>query len=374
MALNFPGKDVLERCNISDPASRASTSMLLGLSEGLPGLVEAKFLTAKASTSLLFSPTEVAIIRTLAGIPFQLRYCPTLAKKPVVNQAEPKTRQKIDPFENPPPALHIADIPVTNPSHLLVLNKFPIISEHFILATKSNKKQTHLLEQDDLEATYACLEAWRDESGSKQKRLFAFFNSGEHSGASQPHRHVQFLPLENMSGEDVASSWDLLADIILSTPKAEPQGGYDGLFQHPNLPFVHFAQAFGPEPSGSQLLQTYTSVYNAAKSAVDGFIASNPGQLALHSTEDADSSISYNLAMTTHGMVILPRRCEGARISDEDGSDVGFVALNGTTLGGTLMVKHLAEWDLLRKRPQLLDHILSEIGLPRESASPKSRV
>ncbi|CBX94761.1 hypothetical protein IAQ61_009422 [Plenodomus lingam] len=348
--------------------------MLLGLSEGLPSLVEAKFLAAKASASLLFSPTEVAIIRTSTGIPFQLRYCPTLAKKPVPKHAESTPSQKIDPFDNPPAALHVADIPVTNPSHLLVLNKFPIIAEHFILATKSNKKQTHLLEQDDLEATYACLEAWRDESASKQKRLFAFFNSGEHSGASQPHRHVQFLPLEKMREKEAVGSWDLLIDTILSAPKADLQGDYDGLCQHPNLPFLHFAQAFETEPSGSQLLQTYSSLYKAAKAATDEFIASSPERLALHSTEDGDSSISYNLAMTTQGMVILPRRCEGTLIHHEDGSDVGFVALNGTTLGGTLMVKHSAEWEVLRERPGLLDHILSEIGLPRQTVGPRSRV
>jgi ATP adenylyltransferase len=129
---------------------------------------------------------------------------------------------KIDPFEKPPPALHIADIPISHPSHLLVLNKFPIIAEHFILATKSNKKQTHVLEQDDLEATYACLKAWHDES--KQRRLFAFFNSGEHSGASQPHRHLQFLPVESMREGDATSGWDLLIDVILTSKDVQAKG------------------------------------------------------------------------------------------------------------------------------------------------------
>jgi ATP adenylyltransferase len=106
------------------------------------------------------------------------------------------------------------------------LNKFPIIAEHFILATKSNKKQKHELEQDDLEATYACLKAWQDGTGSKQKRLFAFFNSGEHSGASQPHRHLQFLPVENMRDGEATSSWDLLIDLILSSKNAQATGKF----------------------------------------------------------------------------------------------------------------------------------------------------
>jgi ATP adenylyltransferase len=153
-----------------------------------------------------------------------LRFCPTLAKKPTSKHDDSVPRKKIDPFENPPPALHIIDIPATSPSHLLVLNKFPIIAEHFILATKLNKQQTLVLEQDDLEATYACLKAWQDETSNMQKRLFAFFNSGEHSGASQPHRHLQFLPVENMRNGEVTSGWELLIDLILSSKEAQAKG------------------------------------------------------------------------------------------------------------------------------------------------------
>jgi ATP adenylyltransferase len=49
--------------------------MLLNLSESLPSLVEAKFTAAKASSSLLFSPTELAIIRTSTGIPVGTQVC-----------------------------------------------------------------------------------------------------------------------------------------------------------------------------------------------------------------------------------------------------------------------------------------------------------
>jgi ATP adenylyltransferase len=264
-----------------------------------------------------------------------LRFCPTLAKKPTPKHDETTPKSKIDPFENPPPALHLADIPTSSPSHLLVLNKFPIIAEHFILATKSNKKQTHVLEQDDLEAAYACLKAWQDGADGKQKRLFAFFNSGEHSGASQPHRHLQFLPIENMRDGEATSGWDLLIDLILSSQNALATSG---LLQHHDLPFAHFARSFGSDPSGSDMLSIYNELYKAAKEAVDAFIATNPEQLALHPVDGGDSPISYNLAMTTSGMAILPRRSEGTMLRRDDGSDIGFVALNGTTLGGTMMV------------------------------------
>jgi ATP adenylyltransferase len=215
-------------------------TMRLGLSEALPSLVKAKFNAAKANSSLLFSPSELSIIRTSTDIPvrvphqrrlytlrshtqYQLRFCPSLAKKPIPKQPDATPKQKVDPFENPPPDLHIVDIPTTNPTHLLVLNKFPIIKEHFILATLKNKKQTHFLEQDDLEATYACLREWQVASGGK-KRLFAFFNSGDHSGASQPHRHIQFLPVEGMRDRDASNDWQLLIDSILDTNKVFATG------------------------------------------------------------------------------------------------------------------------------------------------------
>lgn len=43
--------------------------MLLGLTDALPALVEAKYKAAKAAASLIFSPTELAVIRTTSGVP-----------------------------------------------------------------------------------------------------------------------------------------------------------------------------------------------------------------------------------------------------------------------------------------------------------------
>ncbi|KAF1934035.1 5',5'''-P-1,P-4-tetraphosphate phosphorylase 2 [Didymella exigua CBS 183.55] len=346
-------------------------NMLLGLTESLPSLVGAKFTSAKSSSSLVFSPTELSIIRTSTGIP--LRFCPSLAKKPIpkLEKPSPTPKKHFDPFDNPSPSLHITDIPTDAPTHLLVLNKFPIIANHFILATKTNKQQTHILEQDDLQATYACLKAWGEDAtqGSKQKRLFAFFNSGEHSGASQPHRHLQFLPVENMRDHEGANGWGLLIDLILKSGKVAGSMPY---WQDPNIPFAHFGRRFDAEPTGEQLVSIYNELYGLAKDAVDDFIAKDPGRFALHPTEGGDSPISYNLAMTTEGMVILPRRSEGTMLKRPDGNEIGFVALNGTTLGGTMLVKNQEERDVLRSQQGKLDSILNTIGIPRDTEASKA--
>jgi ATP adenylyltransferase len=111
-----------------------------------------------------------------------------------------------------------------------------------------------------------------------------------------------------------------------------------GLLQHPDLPFAHFAQSFGSDTSGIQILRVYNELFDAAKEATNAFIAANPEHLILHPIDSGDCSISYNLAMSTSGMAILPRRSEGTMLRRDDGSEIGFVALNGTTLGGTMMV------------------------------------
>ncbi len=136
---------------------------------------------------------------------FQLRYSPALGNKPRSNKSA--ASKSIDPFEYPPAkGLFITDV---SPNHYLVLNKFPVIPDHFIIATSNFKEQTHLLEEEDLGAAYECLSAYQEDG----QELFGFFNSGEHSGASQPHRHIQFLPVESMkSGIEKKDSWGVLAD------------------------------------------------------------------------------------------------------------------------------------------------------------------
>ena len=68
--------------------------------------------------------------------------------------------------------------------------------------------------------------------------------------------------------------------------------------------------------------------------------------------------------MTTSAMAIVPRRNEGAPIKNSQGAEVGSVALNGTLLAGTLMVKLEDEWNALRDDELQLDSVLTAIGIP----------
>lgn len=273
--------------------------------------------------------------------------------------------KKIDPFENPSPELLLASIPPSSPTHALVLNKFPVIPNHFILATKAWKAQTDLLEPADLEATYECLRAWANPtnlnpSKSTSTRLFAFFNSGEDSGASQPHRHLQFLPVEAMH-QPGTESWAPLIDLLTTQPHNPPT------FQsHPALPFAHFALPLPPNPSPDTLHTIYIALYRAAVGAVQG---SDPREGLSSTATQGPSAISYNLAMTLETMMIAPRRAETARVpvdiaAAEDIADPGLISLNGTILAGTLMVKLEGEWDVLRTKPEVLGRLLRDVGVP----------
>lgn len=223
-----------------------------------------------------------------------------------------------------------------------------------MLITKNYKEQTERLEQNDIQAVYACLQNWSEQEPNDRKReLFAFFNSGEHSGASQTHRHVQFIPVESMIADIPGQKFELLLSKLTTESR--------------DMPFTYFWSPIPLKPSPAQLHQIYSKLYDAAAAAVRDYNKSSLGKLETHDSKDGNFTFSYNLGMTTSAMVIYPRRSEGMPLKRDDGSDVGFVALNGTLLAGSMMVKNQEAWNFLRSRPGILDDILGTIGIPPEA-------
>ncbi|KAI1759326.1 HIT-like protein [Hypoxylon sp. FL1150] len=302
----------------------------------LPDLVKAAFDKARVNGDVSYYPTQVAVL-TPRSIPFQLRFSPALAHKPEAPKTKEPNAKPFNPFENPSPAMLVADLP---PSHRLVLNKFAVVPEHFILVTRDVKPQTHVLEKSDIAAAFACIEAYRTDG----RELFAFFNSGPHSGASQSHRHLQLLPVECMKDglEDVENGgqWNVLADRL-----AESEQG---------LPFKVFATSTRPDMSPEERHGAYLDLYRHAVSSVlpHGEVPS-----------EGEARISYNLAITSSSMALCPRTAEGTMIKNKSGEDIGVVSLNGTVLAGTALVKNEAEWDALRDNSDMLLDVLKGIGL-----------
>lgn len=276
-----------------------------------------------------------------------------------------------------------------------MLNKFPIIPNHFILATKEWKSQTDLLEKEDLEATYACIREWDDAQKDRNKngngdgkRLFAFFNSGPESGASQPHRHIQFLPVEAMRDQDGegqnTSSWKPLIDTVAEQQPTKPAGSATEAAEYRSLgrlPFVHFALPLPPNPPADTLHAIYLSLYRAAVTAAAK--AENPDSNQADNIPpqtSGEAAISHNLAMTDSAMMICPRRNETASVPIDKNAaggngevlGAGEIALNGTILAGTLVVKAEAEWNELRRDPEILTGALQTVGYPGSVAKGSS--
>lgn len=256
-------------------------------------------------------------------------------------------------------------VPQLPPSHALVLNKFAVVPEHSILITRAMKPQTHVLEPDDLAAALACVRAYAAAAHGHDKgseaavsgggdgveksdgsELFVFFNSGPHSGASQPHRHLQLLPVEQMRAGlgDSSSSWGVLAE------------GSDEQLR--GLPFAVLREAVTPDTSAEDLHAKYVSLYRRAARLVspeDGDGQDVPGE--------GEASFSYNMALTNRAIALCPRVAEGAPITDRDGREIGQVQLNGTLLAGTALVKNQELYDAIREDPALLFNVLKQIGV-----------
>ncbi|KJZ74944.1 hypothetical protein HIM_05675 [Hirsutella minnesotensis 3608] len=327
----------------------ATFSRGLKAPSNLPELVRIIFAKARADKELHYFPTQVALL-SVGSIPFQLRFSPALANKPKGPRSESGGEQKpADPFAHPPASLFIGDV---GPAHYLVLNKFAVVPEHFILATREFKQQTHVLEESDLEATLACIKAFRSDGQDEGRRggLFAFFNSGEHSGASQPHRHIQLLPVARMrDGLPDDGAWNVLAE----RPDVS------------KTPFVTFSETVSQAISPGELHAAYLRLYRQACQAATG-------KPATAIPTEGEAVISYNMAMTETTLVVCPRRAEGDAVRRPGtGQEVGRLALNGTVLAGTALVKNEAEWDVLREDPKGLVDVLAKIGVPREEEGQK---
>ncbi|OAA56429.1 Histidine triad-like motif protein [Cordyceps fumosorosea ARSEF 2679] len=311
----------------------------------LPELAKAAFSKALADGDLFYFPTQVQDMR-VGSLSFQLRFSPSLANKPKgASKSSATTPSKpFDPFEytTPPPPLFVGDV---GPAHFLVLNKFAIVPGHLILATRAYRAQTHILEADDLHATLACLRAFEEHEAAPAESgaLFAFFNGGEHSGASQPHRHIQLLPVAAMrEGLPAGSPWSMLASRLDDAAVA---------------PFRTFAEKIRLDMPRGELHAAYLRLYEQSVRAAAG------DEMVGEAATTGEAAISYNLAMTRDRLVLCPRRAEGADITDEDGKVVGQLALNGTMLAGTALVKTEAEWDALRGNPAALTAALKMVGV-----------
>jgi sulfate adenylyltransferase (ADP) / ATP adenylyltransferase len=169
-----------------------------------------------------------------------------------------KTRGSVaaDPFQPPwTPELLVEEL---GEYHALLLNKFPVFSDHLLIVTRRWQDQESPPDRADLEVLSLVLTAvdglW-------------FYNGGRAAGASQPHRHLQVVPRASLAaGIPLEARWLAALD----------SGQVDGFdFPHHVLPGMQADQlraALGDDPGPHTLIGTraVTIVVPRGASVVDG--------------------------------------------------------------------------------------------------------
>jgi ATP adenylyltransferase len=120
------------------------------------------------------------------GVRFFVRVLSGLARKDEARWRQEKESGKgknANPFLPYEEALFVADISET---HVALLNKFNVVDNHLLIVTREFEDQETLLTFEDFEALWACMSEYNS---------LGFYNGGEAAGASQPHKHLQIVPL-----------------------------------------------------------------------------------------------------------------------------------------------------------------------------------
>ncbi|KAG1663388.1 hypothetical protein FOA52_007125, partial [Chlamydomonas sp. UWO 241] len=261
--------------------------------------VEAVYGTAQASGVATKTDTKVCLLPdpSLGGAEFVVRLATALKKKPQGSAAKPATKRHASP--NPPPnpflpyeeALWVAHLSDT---HTCVLNKFNVVPYHSLVVTRKFESQGDPLNAQDLAGASALL-------GAMPFGGIAFYNCGPESGRSQPHKHMQVVPLplhEGAVGANVLRP-PLLALALAAVDAASGSAG--SAVPVRIMPYACYAARIDAVSVGGDSPGALEATFQALlQSAFHGAHAPSP----------SDPPPSYNVVMSREVMLLVPRRSE----------------------------------------------------------------
>lgn len=274
-----------------------------------PGLVER---TRHALACGAMQPIETTeeIVED-GGVRFVVRKVSSLARKDEDRLRAARTpAMPANPFLPHEPDLFVADV---SESHFALLNKFNVIEHHLLIVTRSFVDQETLLDAGDFEALAACM---------AEIDGLAFYNGGAVAGASQPHKHLQLVPLPlGRSGPP------LPVEALFESVKARA-----GAVQVPGLPFDHAflwldRPPFDDVGVAAQMHACYLELLAAA------------GLKAVQTGGKACQSGPYNLLATPRWMLLVPRRKERFE----------SIPVNALGFAGSLFVRDEAQMQVLMR-------------------------
>lgn len=148
-------------------------------------LTRAASARALASGALLPIPTDRAYLDG-GGVRFLVRVLASLAQKQAERERQQRTPAagaKVNPFLPYERELFVAEVSET---HVAILNKYQVVDDHLLVVTREFEEQRSLLTAGDFAALWRCLAEFPS---------LGFYNGGPEAGASQPHKHLQLVPL-----------------------------------------------------------------------------------------------------------------------------------------------------------------------------------
>ncbi len=245
---------------------------------------------------------------TDAGVEFIVRQVSSLRRKPV----SVESRTGPPPLVPCDPDLFVTDVSDT---HFALLNKYNVLEHHLLIVTRQFEDQRAWLNARDFQAMWACL-AGREALG--------FYNGGRIAGASQPHKHLQVVPLP-LAAEGPAVPMDALVT------RAAPGRGVGRV---PELPFAHACARVprrwweNAETGALGAWRCYALMLRA--------LGLGAGPLR----EGEWQSAPYNLVITREWMLLVPRCKE----------TIAGITVNALGFAGALLVRSETEMDALRVR------------------------
>lgn len=269
------------------------------MAEALSLMQRVRAVAARAHGTGALAPIRTRVERVMdGGIEFVVRVVDSLARKDEARRRPGET--PANPFLPCEPALFVADL---SPTHYALLNKFPAIEPHLLIATRAFAEQESALTAADFDALALAL---REYDG------LAFYNAGRVAGASQRHKHLQLVPRALADG-------DAQAPVEAALPPA-PAGG---IVRCAALPWRHallYLEA-GECADGARMTRRCEALLDAI------------GQSGARRYSD------YNLLLTRRWMMAVPRRHETC----------AGIAVNALGFAGALLARNDEELARIRQ-------------------------
>eukprot|EP01084_Bolivina_argentea_P069282 126092_1 len=257
------------------------------------------------------------------NIKYYICLAENLANKPVMPKNKDtinkkKNKKPFDPFAGPfKKGALVCDINKEK-TYKLILNKFPVLPYHSLIISTQFIKQTNQLnaiEFNVMSNVFNSMSMYLENKQHNSSNLLVFLNSGILSGATQMHRHLHLITVENK-------------DFLLNTIFNSVQQKSESVTKYDKYKFLHGIITWNHAFDGSVLYDYYKTLISWIKDKIK-----------------VDDTFSYNLLISKNLMMIIPRKCGSFKQND---IDVTF-AINALPFAGLVFCNSVQQMNLLQK-------------------------